>query len=244
MGIIEKGDKMTIGNKYKHYKSLPGYLSLIADGSLAVGVMMLFINWLLSIPLFITTIILWFVARNIHKKEVVAPSAATHKEATEISREKKKEKERDMKSRENRVADLTKRMSEGVLMVKLGLYVRLTNSLKDTYEIERAKRLATAVVNELFSDSPVSAKGKIFLESSRTLIEQIISGLRDNKETCEAVTQAVRVKGIMNDTADGDTQKVLPPLEKLRQFGILVPGRKIPKPDSFLSMAREFEGLK
>lgn len=234
---------MTIGNKYKHYKSLPGYLSLTADGLLAVGIMMLFINWRVSIPLFVTTITLWLVARDIHKKKVVVSLAATHNEAAEILREKKRVKERDMKSRKNRGADLTKRMSEGVQMVKLGLYLRLTNSLKDTYEIERAKRLATAVVNELFSDSPVSAKGKIFLESSRILIEQIISDLRDNKETCEAITQAVRVKGIINDTAGGDTQKVLSPLEKLRRFGILVPGRKIPKPDSFLSMARQFEGL-
>ncbi len=148
-----------------------------------------------------------------------------------------------MKSRENRVADLIKRMSEGVMMVKLGLYLRLTNSLKDTYEIERAKMLAAAMVNELFSEPPQGAKGKMFLESNRALIEQLISVVPGNKEVCKAVTQAVRVKGIINDYTDGDTQKVLlDPVEKLRRLGILIPGGKAPEPDSFLPMAREFLG--
>ncbi len=155
--------------------------------------------------------------------------------------EKNKANERDMKSPENRVADLIKRMSEGVQMVKLGLYLRFINSLKDTCEIERAKRLAAATVNELFSEPPQGAKGKVFLESNRALIEQLISVVPGNKEVCEAVTQAVRVKGIMADLVDGDTQKVLlDPLEELRRLGILIPGGNAPEPDSFLSVAREF----
>ncbi|GAI56791.1 unnamed protein product [marine sediment metagenome] len=156
---------------------------------------------------------------------------------------KKKANERDMKSRDNRVPDLIKKMSEGVQMVKLGLYLRFINSLKDICEIERAKRLAAAMVNELFSEPPQGAKGKIFLESNRALIEQLISVVPGNKEVCEAVTQAVRVKGIIADFVDGDTREaLLDPLEKLRRLGILIPGGKAPEPDSFLSMAREFLG--
>jgi len=257
---------MTIEDKYNYYKSLPGYLSLTANVTLAVGIMMLFFNWRVSIPLFIITVVLWFIARNIHKKRVIASLAATHNEAAEILGEKdevldrttelkkmgirekngreEEAKERDMKSQDNRVADLIKRMSEGVQVVKLGLYLRLINSLKDTCEMEKAKWLAAAIVNELFSESPPDTKGKIFLESNRTLIEQIISEVGGNKEVCEAVTQAVRVKGIIDDTVGGDTQKVLlSPLEKLRRLGILVPGGKTPEPDSFLSMARKFQGL-
>lgn len=95
----------------------------------------------------------------------------------------------------------------------------------------------------LFSEPSPSAKGKMFLESNRVLIEQLISVVPGNKEVCKAVTQAVRVKGIINDYTDGDTQKVLlDPVEKLRRLGILIPGGEAPDPDSFLSMAREFLG--
>ncbi len=121
--------------------------------------------------------------------------------------------------------------------------MRFINSLKDVCGIEKAKWLSAATVNELFSEPPQGAKGKMFLESNRALIDQLISEVPGNKEVCEAVTQAVRVKGIINDTTGGDTQKVLlDPLEKLRRLGILVPGGKAPEPDSFLFMAREFLG--
>lgn len=62
--------------------------------------------------------------------------------------EKKKANERDMKSHDDRVADLIKKMSKGVQMVKLGLYLRFIDSLKETCEMEWAKRLAAAAVNE------------------------------------------------------------------------------------------------
>lgn len=149
-----------------------------------------------------------------------------------------------MKSQDDGIVDLIKRMSEGVQMVKLGLYLRLINSLKDTCGMEKAKWLAAAIVNELFSEPAPDTKAKMFLESNRTFIEQIISEMRGNKEVCEAVTQAVRVKGIIGNFVGGDTQEVLmSPLEKLKRLGILVPGGKTPEPDSFLSMAREFQGL-
>jgi len=58
-------------HNYDYYKSFPGYLSMIGNISLVTGVVMLFFKWRVSIFLFAITVILWFIARNIHKKKVI-----------------------------------------------------------------------------------------------------------------------------------------------------------------------------
>ena len=56
---------------------------------------MLFFHWHVSIPLFITTVVLWFIARNAHKKTVFAVSMmAGLNESAKILAEKYKTPEK------------------------------------------------------------------------------------------------------------------------------------------------------
>jgi len=143
----------------------------------------------------------------------------------------------------DQLKDLSRRMLEGVQMVKRGLYLRLIRRLEDTYGLEKAKWLAAAIINELFSDLPSNEEGREFLQLNKDNVRQEISNLRDDRETRLAVTQAVRVRGIIRHTLGDSPQKdLVDPLEKLRKLGILIPGGETPEPDSFLSMARAFQG--
>jgi hypothetical protein len=57
-----------------YHKPLPRYLILTANVVFVVGIVMVFWNWRISIPFFITTLILWLVARRVHKKKrILAP---------------------------------------------------------------------------------------------------------------------------------------------------------------------------
>jgi len=53
---------------YDYYRSLPGYLSMIANISLIIAIIFLFFNWHISIFLFGFTIILWFLSRSLHNR--------------------------------------------------------------------------------------------------------------------------------------------------------------------------------
>lgn len=55
---------------YDYYKSLPGYLSMVANISLVSALISLFFNWRVSVPLFALTVVLWFSSLALHKKAV------------------------------------------------------------------------------------------------------------------------------------------------------------------------------
>jgi len=143
---------------------------------------------------------------------------------------------------DKRLKHLLSRMLEGVQMVKRGLYLRLLYRLELKYETEKAKFLAAAIINTLFSDSPSTKKAEAFLESNRNLIKQEISDLQADNQICNVVTQAARVKGIISHyLGTPGKESLINPLERLKELGILVPGGKAPEPGSFLSMATKFQ---
>jgi len=91
----QNGGKLKMEGRYNYYKSLPGYLSLTANVTLVAGVVMLFFDWHVSIPLFIATVVLWFIARNAHKKRVfTASTMAGLNESAKILAEKYKTPEK------------------------------------------------------------------------------------------------------------------------------------------------------
>lgn len=138
--------------------------------------------------------------------------------------------------------DLLSRMLAGVQMVKRGLYLHLIYRLQAKYGKEKAKFLAAAVINTLFSDSPPTKKGEDFLKANKDLVDQEISNLQKDNEICNAVTQAVRVRGIISHHLDSSSQEsLINALERLKELGVLVPGGETPEPDSFLSMAHKFQ---
>ena len=59
---------------YSYYKSLPGYLSAIANISIIFGIILLFFNWHISIMLFLLVFILWSVSSLLHRKAQIMAS--------------------------------------------------------------------------------------------------------------------------------------------------------------------------
>ena len=65
--------------------------------------------------------------------------------------------------------------------------------------------------------------------------------IKHDNELCDMVTQAVRVKvtvAYAKNISDKDSSTK--PIEKLREFDILVPGGDMPSPSTFLPKAYEF----
>lgn len=143
--------------------------------------------------------------------------------------------------RSHRKKALINRMAIAVDMVKMGVYGRLSQRLKDQYGREEGILLAGAVVNEIFSGLPTRAEAKEFAASNKEVIERELSNLKNEDEIRKIITQAVRVKIIIT-VAQGirNRQEIVEPLEKLERLGLLVPGGEAPTPESFLSQAREF----
>lgn len=136
---------------------------------------------------------------------------------------------------------LFKKMIAGVDMVKMGLYNRLSIRYIKKYGKTKGGLLAAAVINELFSELPSNTEAEQFLQLNSDLIQQELPRLRDDKEICDAVTQAVRVKIIVFlDQKKLSPEDSIECIEKLRRFGILVPGGNTPGPDTFLPMAIKF----
>jgi len=50
---------------------------MVANISLVAGIVMLFLKWHISIPLFGVAVILWFIARNAHKKRAITSLLVT-----------------------------------------------------------------------------------------------------------------------------------------------------------------------
>lgn len=136
---------------------------------------------------------------------------------------------------------LFKKMIDGVVMVEVGLWDRLCEKYIPKYGKTKGEFLAAAVINELFSELPSNSEGEQFLKSNYDLIQRELSSLKDDREMCNAVTQAVRVKVIVFSAQNKlSPESLLECLEKLRRFGILVPGGNTPTPDNFLAMAYKF----
>jgi len=128
---------------------------------------------------------------------------------------------------------ILRKMSNGVDMVSIGLYGCLYRRFKSKYG-DKANYLAAAVANELFSQQPSTPDAKNFLELHKELIEKEIHNLQNDDEIRTMVTQAVRVMCITSPELS------FYPIEKLREFGILIPGGDSPSPETFLPMAYEF----
>jgi hypothetical protein len=135
-------------------------------------------------------------------------------------------------------------MINGVNMVKVGVFGRLSSRFRVKYGEEKGNLLAAAVTNELFSSPSLNRKGKKFLKSNRETVQKELSDLRNDDEIRNAVTQAVRVKVIISQAQSNQAKEsLLSPLEKLKELGILVSGGETPSPNTFLPMASRFYKL-
>jgi|GEM_PF-1062256 len=136
---------------------------------------------------------------------------------------------------------LLNKMETGVGIIRLGTYARLKQKYKDMYGEEKARFLAAAVTNELFSEHPSNPEGEEFLKANKALIERELSNVKNDEEICNAVTQAVRVQVIVDcERGIRSKESLLDSLDKITKLGVLVPGGVTPSPKTFLLMANEF----
>jgi len=134
-------------------------------------------------------------------------------------------------------------MAAGVDIIKAGLAVKFMRTYKQQYERNTAANLAAAVANELFSDPPSTDEAAEFLTENRQWIEQEIQALATEAEICEDLTQAVRVKAMVAFAQPkGDKAHVLAALERLKEFGVLVPGEEQPSWERFSAIVRRYQG--
>jgi hypothetical protein len=198
---------------HDYYKSFPGYLSVIANISLALGIILLFFDWHISLVFFVITATLWLISSKLHKRLVDAGDTAA-------------------------VLD---RMTAIVDMVRVGTYARLRKKYAARYGEEKGRLLAAAVTNELFSESPSNADAQRFVQSHEDLVEQEVSNLKEDDQIRKVITQMIRVKGTIAHARGTPLQEaLLGPVEKLTKLGIFIPGGKTPEPKAFYLMAAAF----
>jgi len=135
---------------------------------------------------------------------------------------------------------LLRRVGSAVDMVKVAIYYRLRRRFEAEYGEDQARFLAAAVTNELFSLPPGSPDAQAFLESHRETVQRELCNLKNDDETRDTVTQAIRVQqsvaygqGVRNGKA------LLGPMNKLMALGILVPGGDVPDRTEFMQRASE-----
>jgi hypothetical protein len=126
-------------------------------------------------------------------------------------------------------------------MVKVGMAMRLMVEYEERYEPEFANPLAAAVANEAFSDKPWNEIGQQFLNENRVVIDTELRNLSRNQYLCHVLTQTIRARSAMSFGKGNRTSEVLSaPLDKLRHYGILIPGGEFPKLQPFCALATEF----
>lgn len=132
-------------------------------------------------------------------------------------------------------------LQRAVDMVKVGMYQRLVLEYEARYESEFAGFLAAAVTNEAFSDKPSNEEGQLFLNENRTMIETELRRLSHNQYLCHVLTQTMRARTVIPYAKGNNTAEALcDPLDKLRDFGILISGGEFPKLNTFYALAMEF----
>ncbi len=132
-------------------------------------------------------------------------------------------------------------LQHAVDMVKVGMYERLLVEYKARHEAEFAGFLAAAVTNEALSDEPSNEEGQHFLNENRALIETELRSLSHDQYLCHVLTQTMRARAVIPFAKGNSTAEALSdPLDKLRDFGILIPGGEFPKIETFYALAREF----
>src|SRR5207253_10374275 len=118
---------------------------------------------------------------------------------------------------------LMQRISQATNAVKLGLYYRLVHRYRERYEVDFAKYLAAAVANEALSDSP-NEQGREFFDRNRPLIEQELFALGKDVEIRRVLTETIRAWSLVPFIRGHPVLPILDTIEKLKHFGILIPG--------------------
>jgi len=139
--------------------------------------------------------------------------------------------------------NLLKRMSGGVDAVKMGLYRHLVHQFNNQYDPEFSGRLSASVVNEVFSAIAPQEENRRFASENADLIVSKTTEIACNHQFRRIITDAIRVQMTIRYSDErSDIPLDMDPINKLKKYGILIPGGDQPTPSKFTPDAYEFLG--
>ena len=125
-----------------------------------------------------------------------------------------------------------------------GVYGLLLQRYKTSYANEAAPRLALAVTHELFSLPPSDEIAGSFLEKIQDLIHREIKALQEDEQIRRIVTDALVIKAVFQHRQKGCKKDAAGrPIEKLKELGIFLEGKKPTTPLVFVQMAWDFYAM-
>ena len=135
------------------------------------------------------------------------------------------------------------KLAQGLEILMAVLHKRLADHFRSKYPSEDKSlpdRLATVVLNNLFSRGGANLEAAGFARKDRRFVEESLASLgKDVPELCEEITLALYVRGIIAEPAGEDTR---PLFERATRLGIFRAEVTIPQPKEFLKHALEQAG--
>jgi|GEM_PF-171446 len=131
-------------------------------------------------------------------------------------------------------------LREGVDLVKMILFRRLTRHLANAYPEQDASyvnRMAGAVINDLFGDSPMAEPFADFARDHAEAIDREVRRISVSmNDMLIPLTDALRIQFLCDYQEGIDSTPVL---ARANELGILLSDREVPLPARFISMVRK-----
>ena len=133
--------------------------------------------------------------------------------------------------------------------VKVGLSNSLIHVCEYKFGKEYASSLISAIVNTIFSESPSSETGRLFLQNEDNINNVMLiieKYIKPQENLMEGITEAVRVKcalshSMNNNLSEPDFIRLCrEPIDKLKRLGLLVSGGDMPDLPKFNQTAKVF----
>ncbi len=139
--------------------------------------------------------------------------------------------------------DFFEEMHEAIDAVKMGLFVKLADSIHNNHDLHFAKKLSAAICNEIFSakKSNLDKEHFEFAEQNHDLIKKEIEDLSSNKEIKYIITHTIRAMCVLK-SAEGerDYREWINPIERVQKYGLFIPDRNRLSPQEIYEMAANF----
>jgi hypothetical protein len=101
------------------------------------------------------------------------------------------------------------------------------------YDDDTALAVTAAVSNELFGMPPGNEKGRAFLATNKTLVDIELREIKNEPKICRIVSVANHLRANFAGNTSSITPEILMSLNKLHNFGILLPIENCSMPSSF-----------
>ncbi len=131
-------------------------------------------------------------------------------------------------------------LRESIEVVKLILFKRLKEHLSMSYpqrDRQYIKRLAAAMINELFGQENANDSLSAFAEENQYVVQKELESLSTHLNDLRIpITDALRTQFLCDYQEGFDSKSTL---EKAQRLGILITEREVPLPAKFIHLIRK-----